>query len=161
VNSKQKGSSFEREICRKLSLWVSEGNSDDLYWRSAMSGGRATVRTKKGQKTTHGQGDISSVTPEGSILTDNFVIECKNYNSIGFSNFLYNKGVLKEIWSKLLKESIESNKHPLLVIKENRKPVLVCFNRNIGFIPFLCKFKQGLVVYYFDDLIKFSIMELL
>ena len=45
---KQKGGEYERTVCKKLSLWVSNGTRDDIFWRSAMSGGRATLQRKKG-----------------------------------------------------------------------------------------------------------------
>jgi len=72
-----KGSNFEREICRKLSLWYSKGTSDELFWRSAMSGGMATVRRKKGQTTTAHAGDITAVDDRGAELLKHCVIECK------------------------------------------------------------------------------------
>lgn len=37
-----KGSSFEREFCKKLSLWVSDGKDPDIFWRTAGSGSMAT-----------------------------------------------------------------------------------------------------------------------
>ena len=47
---KAKGSSFERLICKELSLWITGGEHQDVFWRSAMSGGRSTVAMKKGDK---------------------------------------------------------------------------------------------------------------
>lgn len=124
---KQKGGQFEREICKILSLWVSQGNSDDLFWRSAMSGGRATVRTKKGQKTTHGQGDISAVTPEGNILTDKFIVECKSYKSLGWDSFIYGKGFIWDTWKKLVISCDNEGKQPFLVLKQNSRPPIAAF----------------------------------
>jgi len=46
---KAKGASFERDICRRLSLWVSAGKQEDVFWRSAMSGGRSTVADSSSQ----------------------------------------------------------------------------------------------------------------
>ena len=43
---KEKGSSFERLVCKRMSMWLSKGERDDLFWRSAMSGGRATVQLR-------------------------------------------------------------------------------------------------------------------
>ena len=36
-----KGSEFEREMCKCLSLWWTDSKRDDVFWRSAQSGGRA------------------------------------------------------------------------------------------------------------------------
>lgn len=72
-----KGASFERDISRQLSLWWTHGERDDVFWRSSMSGGRATVRAKKGQKTAYQNGDITATDPIGSQLIENVVIELK------------------------------------------------------------------------------------
>lgn len=81
MNGKIKGSDFEREICKLLSLWWTAGKRDDVFWRSQTSGARATSRAKRGSKT-HGQhADIAAVDPIGSPLTDVFSIEVKRgYN---------------------------------------------------------------------------------
>jgi len=77
-----KGSNFEREFSKLLSLWFSEGESDSLFWRSSQSGGRATNREKSGLKTKGQYGDISAIVPEGQPLVDLVSIELKNgYNS--------------------------------------------------------------------------------
>lgn len=149
VNSKQKGGSFEREVCRRLSLWVSEGKSDDLFWRSAMSGGRATVRGKKGQKTASGQGDITAVTRKGNLLTDRFVIECKHYKDMGLDKYVYGQGPLVDIWDKLLKEC-KYDKSPMLIFKENRRPILIGFKSVYSMVFPLVVYQSGLSVYYFE-----------
>jgi len=41
-----KGSSFEREICTILSKWWTNNERDDVFWRTAGSGARATTRSK-------------------------------------------------------------------------------------------------------------------
>jgi hypothetical protein len=151
---KQKGGNFEREVCKKLSLWVSEGKSDDLFGRSAMSGGRATVRSKKGKETASGQGDITAVVPEGNSLTNKFVIECKNYKSLDFDNYIYGQGSLLGFWFKLLKDSEKVNKFPMLIMKENRKPVLVGLDFKVSEIMALCVIWSGMYIYYLDSLMQ-------
>ena len=72
-----KGSSFEREVCKELSLWWTNQEADDIFWRSHTSGARATQRKKKG-KTTYGQdGDVTATHPCGQPLLDFFSIEIK------------------------------------------------------------------------------------
>ena len=73
-----KGSQFEREICRDLSRWWTQNEDrDDVFWRSSNSGGRATVRGRKG-KRTHGQaGDIAATDPIGEPLLQLLTIEAK------------------------------------------------------------------------------------
>lgn len=72
-----KGSSFEREICKHLSKWWTGGKRDDVFWRSQTSGGRATQRLKKGQRTYGSYGDIAAVDPIGEPLLKLWTIELK------------------------------------------------------------------------------------
>src|SRR5262245_2386383 len=53
-NRAAKGSKFERDLCRQLSLWWSDGKRDDVFWRASQSGGRAKFRGRRGLQT-HGQ----------------------------------------------------------------------------------------------------------
>jgi hypothetical protein len=79
-----KGSVFEREVCKQLSLWWTSGERDDVFWRSSQSGGRATQRAKKGQRTYGSYGDIAAVDPIGEPLLRYFTIELKRGRSHGF-----------------------------------------------------------------------------
>ena len=78
---KQKGSSFERKICKELSLWITDGERDDLFWRSSNSGGRATIVAVDGTRHTQ-SGDISAIHPLGHAFTETFVVECKHHRCI-------------------------------------------------------------------------------
>lgn len=79
-----KGSAFEREICKRLSLWWTQDlpePRDDIFWRSSNSGGRATVRGKRGKKTANQYGDIAATDPIGLPLLQFVTIELKRgYN---------------------------------------------------------------------------------
>jgi len=68
TSGRNKGMQFERDICVKLSLWWSEGERDDIFWRSNASGGRATNRAKQGKSTPGQYGDISAIDPCGEPL---------------------------------------------------------------------------------------------
>lgn len=120
VNGKQKGNSFEREICTKLSLWITDGKHVDCLWRSAMSGGRATVA--KG--TVRQAGDITAVAPEGHILTDQFYIELKHYKELSIDCLIKGKGALISIWQTTQKESAKYDRIPVLIFKQNNWPIM-------------------------------------
>ena len=129
---KQKGSAFERRICKELSLWASGRTRDDLFWRSAMSGGAATLRMRKGSVKGGGSpGDISPIGTEGEFLTNTFIIELKAYKNIHLESLFYDtpKNGFQEFWVKLLKECKDHGKLPLLIFKENGKDILVSTNR--------------------------------
>ena len=72
-----KGSAFEREICKQLSLWWTGGARDDVFWRSQASGARATMRRRKKQETAGQYGDIAATDPIGHPLTERITFELK------------------------------------------------------------------------------------
>lgn len=126
---KSKGAEFERCIAKKLSLAMTKGKRDDIFWRSAMSGGVATVAFKKGGKNITQVGDITAIDPIGHKLTDNFVFECKRYKKIRWESLVYgkpDKGNILEFWRKLYSEAIQIDKSPILIIKENGKEPIAC-----------------------------------
>lgn len=73
----KKGGAFERSFCKQLSLWWTSGLRDDVFWRTAGSGGRATMRRRKGQTTVNAHGDIMATDPIGEPLLDVFTLELK------------------------------------------------------------------------------------
>lgn len=157
---KAKGASYEREVCTKLSLWVSKGKQRDLFWRSAMSGGRATVAA---DKLRHQAGDISAVAPKGHSLTDRFYVECKFLRDLKVpSFFLRGSGKLASFWLTACQEAAGYDRTPLLIAKQNNWPALVIMP--VGALRRLStKLELDLVtvtnsqfscdVYQFDDLL--------
>jgi len=75
--SPKKGSQFERAICKQLSLWWTNGKRDDVFWRTAGSGARATTRSKRGRGTKNQYGDIQATDSIGQPLIDLCTIEIK------------------------------------------------------------------------------------
>lgn len=123
---KQKGAQFERQVCWDLSRYVDPDGDDTLFWRSAMSGGRATVQRRKGVKNTTQAGDITPIHSKGSWLTDLFVIECKFYKDLDLGpSILFKKGKLSQFWKEVRKKAKEQGKHPMLIAKQNRADTLV------------------------------------
>lgn len=123
---KQKGSAFERKVCKLLSLWVSGGEREDLFWRSAMSGGRATVGRRKGKDHTRHAGDISATSPEGHALTDVWYVECKAYRNLQISSgMIKGVGKLYQFWETAVAEAEHYKKQPMLIVKQNQVPVIV------------------------------------
>jgi hypothetical protein len=160
---KQKGSEFERVICKALSLWVSEGHKEDLFWRSAMSGGRATVANKAGSSLGHHAGDISTTSAQGASLTDRFYIEAKFYRSLQWDRFLLNdSGIVAGFWAEAIKQAAIYKRQPILIAKQNRLATLIMMMPNtfsgLSFRPPIClrkttgKFRVDLCL--FDELLK-------
>lgn len=88
----KKGSSFERDFSKILSLWWTQDLDEpreDVFWRSTTSGARATTRAKKGLNTYGQYGDIAAIDPIGDPLLRFVSIECKRgYSSHSFGSLL-------------------------------------------------------------------------
>ena len=135
ANGKLKGGGYEREISKKLSLWISENNSEDLFWRTQGSGGRHTIRRKK-NRTLDGQaGDISSMSIGVSEeFLKYFCVEIKFYKDINIWGIVTkSKSGLLEFWDQAYDQALSVNKIPILIVKQNYKPPLLIssepFNR--------------------------------
>jgi hypothetical protein len=128
---KQKGAQFEREVCVALSKWISRSTKEDVFWRSAMSGGRATVSSKRsGKRLSNQVGDISCIDPIGNKFMSSFAVECKSYADLDFKGLITGKGKLLEFWNEIANQAISYEKHPFLVARQNRVKPLVCLNHN-------------------------------
>lgn len=125
---KAKGSAFERWVCKQLSLWVTHGNATDVFWRSAMSGGRATVARRK-KVNVRQAGDICAVAPEGNTFVEDWYVECKTYKNLQIGQFMFRKtGVLFKFWEHTINEAKKYDRKPMLIVKQNGWPVLVLTN---------------------------------
>jgi len=122
----QKGSAFEREICKKLSLWWSDGERDDIFWRTSGSGARATTRRKQGKRTRYESGDISFRDPVGKLFVDFFLLELKRGYSAGISVLdLIDKGTGKKPLLLQWQEKLEKEREAI-----QRSWTLIIFRRN-------------------------------
>lgn len=143
--SKAKGSAYERQICKALSLWVSSGKAVDIFWRSAMSGGRATVSNRKGVSVRQA-GDITAVAPEGHALTDRFYIECKHVQSLDLEAFcLTGKGALAKFWRVACREAQQHRREPIIIARQNRTADLV-ISRPQAFKKAVVKTPSGMCI---------------
>lgn len=123
---KQKGAEFERVVCKDLSLWLSKGTREDLFWRSAMSGGRATLGMREGKAHAASAGDVSAIHFLGAKFIEHFYVECKFYKDLQLKNVLFNgPSKLMTFWKDAAFEATVYKKLPLLIAKENHVPILV------------------------------------
>ena len=124
--SKSKGSSFEREIAVKLSLWISFGKRKDVFWRSSMSGGRATVALNSGLQLKSQAGDVSAIAAIGEKLLDTHMVECKAYKDLQvLQGFIKGTGKLYKFWEKAKQEAAKYGKRPLLIARQNQMPTFI------------------------------------
>jgi hypothetical protein len=125
-----KGASFERDFSKKLSLWWTHDERDDVFWRSQASGGRATIR-KRSNKTLDGQeGDICATDPIGKPLLDRYTIELKcGYGP--WSCLDYMETTQKDsVFMRFVKQAKEQAKRDwMLVYKKDRHTPMICVDR--------------------------------
>lgn len=132
-----KGGDFEREVCKKLSLWWTGGERDDVFWRSSQSGGRATQRKKKGLSTYGSYGDIAAVDPIGEPLLRLFTIELKRGDSYGTLWDLFDAlpTEASRSFEKCLAQAMRSaddagTAHWMLICRQDRRVPVIYFEMN-------------------------------
>lgn len=147
-NSRAKGSTFERDIAKKLN----EKFETTEFSRSPGSGAFAT---------THSLPDYLKI--YGDLITPQnfkFCIECKKgYNSVNqYSFFDYSS----ELWGfieQCKRDADKSGKAGMLLFKQDRRPILAIIPSNI-IIPnkyrhiTIHKKKDSYNIYYFEELLE-------
>jgi hypothetical protein len=131
----RKGTPFEREIAKEISWWWSWGERDDLVWRTANSGGRATERAKTNLITKYQFGDLGPLDPCIYPLFDLFLWEMKRgYNKdldilelIDLPKHLKKVPILRLWWEKAEEDrKLGERKDKILILqRDNRKKLVV------------------------------------
>jgi len=121
---KQKGSKFDLGICRILTAWITGAPQPEILWRTATSGGRATMGRKVGIDVGM-HGDIMSIDARSKWLTNNFFFECKSYSKIDFSLILEGKGNVIAWWNKAVTQAAQAKKWPLMIFKQNNSQTYI------------------------------------
>jgi len=122
--SKSKGSSFEREIAKFLTKWVSGQVKELYYWRSPSSGAVATLNV--GSKEI--SGDIIALKPEAAFLTNMFSLELKTgYPKTVFNQHLKdNKNFeIENFWKQCLRDAERAHKYPMLIYRKLGFPIIL------------------------------------
>ena len=128
---KNKGNAFERQISKELSLWISGGERDDIFWRSDSSGARFTQRMINNKMTENAVGDISYRDEQGKILLNRYIIELKRgYNDVKLLSIIWKDDDILHNWIRKLEVEMKNSgkKEFLLIWKQDRKPIVVIVN---------------------------------
>jgi len=134
-----KGGQFERDMCRTLSEWWVPGR-DDIFWRSSNSGGRATVRSKKGKGTYGAYGDVAATDPIGKALLKLVTIELKcGYAKMQAQDIIdkprSRARTILTGWVMQAKKSADLAKSVSWIIihqRNHRVPMLYCYDKFFG-----------------------------
>lgn len=126
-NPSAKGGTFERLVCKLLSLWITAGKDPDAFWRSASSGGRSTLAVKKGGKAKQYQSsDIAPVSPTAYPLVNLFTVECKHYRTLQLDLLAFGvNSKIRQFWQQAVRDAGQVQKRPMLVARQNGRPILL------------------------------------
>jgi hypothetical protein len=158
-----KGGSFEGEVCKKLSMWVSNGIDGDIFWRADASGGRFTTHRKNGKNGILSQvGDITYRKDEGKTLIEMFCIEAKTgyakKTTVKEGKRITNWCILDNLdsrqetpqfiqfWKQVEKNAKETNKHPILIFRRLNKNILISFPIDI-FLKLKFNFLNNIITF--------------
>ncbi len=168
----KKGASFERYVCKLLSKWVSCGKRVDCFWRSAMSGGRATLESRKGHKMAFGSqsGDITATHPDGNHLLKIFCVDAKHYRDFKVSMLFFGRtsSTLQREWKKTVRDADACAKEPMMICRQNGQPEFVVLSRyglsmlrEGGELPVFVHFPQaGLTIVKLDDMLALDYLRI-
>src|SRR5208282_2890367 len=121
---KNKGSSYEREIGEKISLWLSHGEHKHLLCRTVGSGAQFTTSAKK--LVMAGQaGDLIAQDEKAFKLFAKFVIECKTWRDLELIRFFAKEGLLYDALVKVKGEGEKLGRMYWLISKQNRRKDLI------------------------------------
>lgn len=134
--AKGKGSSWERDIAKMLTKWVTGAEKPYVFWRSPGSGAMATISEENKEIS----GDIYTLRPEGAFFTDTFSVECKTgYPLSSFHKCL--KGTktdeIRDFWEQSCRDAKNASKIPMLIYKKKN------YNALVG-IPVSCPLSEKL-----------------
>ena len=129
---KRKGSGFERLIAKDLSLWISKGQRNDIFWRTHSSGSLGTNRRCKLE-----YGDIMAIDDAGKPLTDKYNIECRCGKFIKIADLVYKTGNMMQFLEEGIRNATESGRRPVWIFREHSKPIMVmCYRKDIQYLSF-------------------------
>lgn len=148
-----KGKSYEREISKDMSLWLTNGEDQDCIWYTKSSGGRATRRIHTKQVASkYDHGDLG---PDGSKLEwwfNLFSIELKTgygtknkksttlWAILDLIDSSQQNPKFYDFWYQAVNDADLSNREPLLVFRRNRRLSCIAMRQYIfdAFI-YICK----------------------
>jgi hypothetical protein len=115
---------------------VTFGKRDDVFWRSSMSGGRATLQLKQEIINRAQSGDMMAVAPEGYALCAQCLFEYKHYADLNIpQGLLKGTGFLAKFWQDTRRTATRYGKTPVLIAKQNFLPAIVLCPISFSLFP--------------------------
>ena len=119
MNGSRKGGAYEREVGKKLSLWMTNGKTNNEFIRSVSSGGWAN-------KNKWQVGDLAPNGKDGRRLLEHFGVECKNREEFEWRHcWTSDNPKMFEWWGKIIEEVDEYGMIPMLIYRKNYVPEVI------------------------------------
>jgi hypothetical protein len=132
---KGKGSGWERDVGKQLSLWLTNSARPDIFSRNVLSGGAFTVAAKAGKLSSRMPGDLMAAHPLAFQFLSQYLIECKHLASLGLENYLFDtsgKAQMTGIVALATKQAIQAELEYMIIAKQNHREPLVLVAGYIG-----------------------------
>lgn len=143
---KAKGSSWERDVGKLLSLWLTNSERPDIFSRNVLSGGSFTLAEMAGVKSSRMAGDLMAAHPLAFRFLEHFQVECKHLADIGLEAYLFDpRGMtaLGRIISLAKRQARHIGAEYMLVAKQNHKDALVMVPGEVGWRMLNCLKSRG------------------
>lgn len=139
-----KGKSFEREISKDMSLWLTRGTDQDCIWYTKSSGGRATRRAKASEQVSkYDHGDLGPDGPKLNWFFDAFSIELKTgygkktksqvtlWSIMDIIDSQQQNPIIYEFWMQAVNDATLSSREPMLIFRRNRRSPCIAMQEPI------------------------------
>lgn len=144
--SKEKGSAWERETGRLLSLWLTNGARPDIMSRNVLSGGSFTRAEGKGEISSRAPGDLMAAHPLAFQFLARYSIECKHLRDIGLMRYLLDPRAMSEL-GQIIALARRQAKHIklnyMVIAKQNQYEPLIFVDGIIGDKMLTCLKRRG------------------
>lgn len=143
---KDKGSAWERECGKQISLWLTRGERPDIMSRNVLSGGSFTNAENAGKLSSRMPGDMMAAHPLAFRFLSRFSVECKHLKDIGMLQYMLDprqQNPLALIIALARRQAKAIDCEFMVVAKQNRHPPVVLVAGDVGEHMMLCTQKRG------------------
>lgn len=141
-----KGSAWERECGKQLSLWLTHGERPDIMSRNVLSGGSFTNAEKAGKTSSRMPGDVMAAHPLAFRFLSRFSIECKFLKDIGLMQYMLDprqQNPLAIIIALARRQAKSINCEFMVIAKQNQHDALAFVDGTVGELMMQCMKQRG------------------
>lgn len=132
---KEKGSEWERQVGKQLSLWLTAHERPDIFSRNVLSGGSFTRAERLGEISSRMPGDLMAAHPLAIEFLKQFSVECKHLKDIGLEALLWDASagtMLGNIIHLARRQAASIKCEHMVIAKQDRREPLVFVSGEIG-----------------------------